>query len=199
MITNINPQARESGLVLQELEDELLVYDLDRHKAHCLTGAASLVWRHCDGKTSVPELATLLQKEFQAPVDEEVVWVALRRLGKAHLLSERVAPPTDTSFRLSRRDLMRKLSLVGGVAVVSIIAPQASQAATCLTRVSCQNQCIDMTNPSPTPCQTDCNCVGHGGPQSGGCTGMSMGGSGSICIQSKNGGGQILGGPCVSC
>jgi hypothetical protein len=192
MIPNVIPQARENGLVLQELEDELLVYDLDRHKAHCLTGAAGLVWRHCDGKTSVSELTTLLQKEYRAPVDEEVVWVALQRLGKAHLLRERVTPPTDASFRSSRRDLMRKLSVVGGIAVISIIAPQAANAATCLVGVSCQNQCIDMSNPSPTPCGYDCNCAGHGGTQAGNCT------SGSICRQSKNGGGVVLSGTCCT-
>lgn len=194
MIPNFIPKAREKGLVLQELDDELLVYDVDRHKAHCLTGAAGLVWRHCDGKNGVPELKALLKKELQVPVDDEVVWVALQRLGKAHLLSERVTPPVEAGFRSSRRELMRKLSLVGGVAVISIIAPQAASAASCLTKVSCQNQCIDMSNPSPAPCGFNCNCAGHGGTQAGNCT-MS----GVICLQTMNGGGVITGGPCVAC
>jgi hypothetical protein len=30
------PLARKEGLVIQELPDEVLVYDLDRDRAHCL-------------------------------------------------------------------------------------------------------------------------------------------------------------------
>ena len=47
------PRARKEGLVVQDMPDELLVYDVDRHKAHCLNQTAALVWKRCDGKTSV--------------------------------------------------------------------------------------------------------------------------------------------------
>ena len=44
---------REGHLVIDELPDEVLVYDLDRHKAHCLNQTAALVWQHCDGKMAI--------------------------------------------------------------------------------------------------------------------------------------------------
>jgi hypothetical protein len=50
------PCARTEGLVVQTLADEVLVYDLERHKAHCLNHAAALIWKHCDGRTSVAEM-----------------------------------------------------------------------------------------------------------------------------------------------
>jgi len=43
------PQARSEDLVIQDIGDEVLVYDLTRHKAHCLNRTAALVWRKCDG------------------------------------------------------------------------------------------------------------------------------------------------------
>src|SRR5574341_33574 len=111
------PAAREDRLVVQEVSDEVLVYDLDRHKAHCLNRTAALVWRHCDGRTTVAEMAALLRNELGCPVEEAVVWSALDRLGRAHLLRGRLTPPAGVA-RLSRREMMRKLALAGGLSVL---------------------------------------------------------------------------------
>ena len=46
---------REDGLIVREVDGETLVYDRRRHKAHCLNRAAALVWRQCDGTTSVAD------------------------------------------------------------------------------------------------------------------------------------------------
>ena len=63
----MKPQVRKDGLVVKELPEEMLVYDLERHRAHCLNQTAALVWKHCDGQTSAKEIATLLKKELKAP------------------------------------------------------------------------------------------------------------------------------------
>jgi len=127
------PHARQAGLVIREVTDEVLVYDLERDKAHCLNRAAALVWKHCDGRTAVPQIAERLRGELQAPVDEQVVWLALDQLGRKHLLQERPARP-GTTARLSRREVVRTLGLAAAIAlplVTSIIAPTAAQASTC--------------------------------------------------------------------
>ncbi len=41
------PRARQDELVVKELPDETLAYDLKRHKAHCLTRTAAQEWQHC--------------------------------------------------------------------------------------------------------------------------------------------------------
>ncbi|MGA9772814.1 MAG: PqqD family protein [Blastocatellia bacterium] len=127
------PEARKEGLVVQHLSDEVLVYDQRRHKGHCLNQTAALVWKHCDGKTSVSEMASLLEKELKTPVKEEVIWLALEQLGKTHLLSNRV---TLAQPGITRREVMRRIGLAAAVAlpvVTSITAPTAAQAATCKT------------------------------------------------------------------
>ena len=96
------PRARQDELVVEELRDETLVYDLERHKARCLNPTAALVWRHCDGQTSVAEVAALLEEQSATPADESVVWMALDRLSRAHLLSEPVTLPAERA-RYSRR------------------------------------------------------------------------------------------------
>lgn len=135
-------RARDHRLVVHELEDELLVYDLDRHKAHCLNRTAAIVWRNCDGQTTVAELATRLEKALKVPVDEAVVWLALSRLGRAGLLRERVTPAAGAPVP-SRREVMRKFAHLGGVSVLlplvtSIVAPTAAQAATCIDQMACE-------------------------------------------------------------
>lgn len=59
------PHARLDGLVITEVDNETLVYDMERDKAHCLNQTAALIWRRCDGKTTVREMAGLLQKQLR--------------------------------------------------------------------------------------------------------------------------------------
>jgi len=128
------PRARTEGLVIQELPDEVLVYDRDNDKAHCLNQTAALVWKYCDGKTTVSNMAQLLERDLKTEsVDENVVWYALDQLGKDHLLEETVVPPALLAG-MSRREMVRVLGVAAVVAVplvTSIIAPTPAQAATC--------------------------------------------------------------------
>ena len=136
------PRARQDELVVEELQDETLVYDLERHKARCLNRTAALVWRHCDGRTSVAEVAALLEEQSATPADEAVVWMALDRLSRAHLLSEPVTLPADRA-RYSRRQMLRTLRRVAGLSLLlpvieSIVSPLAAAQASCITRAQCR-------------------------------------------------------------
>jgi hypothetical protein len=138
------PRARKKGLVIEELPGELLVYDLERHKAHCLNETAAMVWRHCNGKTSIARIAERLQHELKAPVDHEVVWLAIEQLEAARLLGERRSRPKQNGG-LSRREVIRKLgwaAAVGLPLVTSIVAPRAVEAVTCAIVCSSDATCI---------------------------------------------------------
>jgi hypothetical protein len=128
--------------LVRELQDELLVYDLDRHEAHCLNRTAGIVWRHCDGQTTAAQLATCLQEKLQVPADEAMVWLALDRLGRAGLLQERVTAAAGAPVP-SRREAMRKFAHLGGASVLlplvtSILVPTPAQAATCIDQTACE-------------------------------------------------------------
>jgi hypothetical protein len=138
------PLARSDGLVVEELPDEVLVYDLRRYRAYCLNRTTALVWRHCDGRTTVSEAAARLAEELTLPVDEGIVWMALDRLARARLLREPPAP-VDHHGRYSRRDIARRLALAGGASILlpvvsSILVPTAVEAAfTSCTRTQCRS------------------------------------------------------------
>jgi hypothetical protein len=129
----LKPQARRDGLVINELPEEIIIYDLETNEAHCLNRTASLVWKHCDGRTTPAKIAANLQKELKAPVNEDLVWYALGQLGKDRLLIESIArPPAAAGVQLSRRDLVKRLGLAAVIAVpliTTIVAPTAAEAA----------------------------------------------------------------------
>jgi|SRR5215813_11122528 len=126
------PLARKDGLVIQELFDETLVYDLERDRAHCLNQTAAFVWSRCDGRTTAGKIAEALKNELAEPVDEKLVWLAIDQLGRNHLLRAVPVPPPAYAG-LNRREVMRALGLTAAVAlpvVASIVAPMPAQAAT---------------------------------------------------------------------
>jgi coenzyme PQQ synthesis protein D (PqqD) len=147
--------ARRHGLVVQELPDEVLMYDLTQHKAHCLNQTAAFVWNHCDGETTVGEIAKLMEAEWQTAVSEDEVWLALDRLSKADLLEERIILPAAKAG-ISRRNAVRQLGL-GAVlalpAVMSLVSPTAAQSAS--VPVPCQScvKRIDGVGSCPTVCE----------------------------------------------
>jgi hypothetical protein len=112
---------------LEEIGDELVIYDLQRHRAHQLNRTAALVWQHCNGQRTVAELCKILQDELDPAIQEVLVWQALERLGRSHLLRE-PRPRQAGAARMTRRQALRKLGQVAALAllmpaVTSILAP----------------------------------------------------------------------------
>lgn len=128
------PKARAEGVVVRELSDEVLVYDLDTHKAVCLNSTAAAVWRLCDGRRTASDIRRALEESAGGAVPEELVWLALEQLGRDKLLDARPPRPVELAG-LSRREMIRRVGLAAAVAlpaVASIVAPTPAQAASCL-------------------------------------------------------------------
>ncbi len=147
------PKARVDRLIVKELPDETLVYDLDSDLAYCLNASAHAVWKRCDGVRSVGEISQSISGEIGAPVDESVVWLALDQLEKHKLLAD--APKAEASFpRIARRHVMRTLgvSALALPMIVSIVVPTAqAQASPCALPVGRPNLC---------PCTISAQCLG---------------------------------------
>lgn len=144
----MKPVARKSGLVVRDLADEVVVYDTERHEAHCLNRTAAAVFRHADGQRDVSDLAALLGPDG-IPGAEGFVEMALAQLEEAHLLEN--APLSGSEPGLARRDAMRRVGLGAAILlplVTSVLAPSpAEAAASCLIGPgACGGQ------PDGTPC-----------------------------------------------
>ena len=128
------PKARAEGVVVRELPEEVLVYDLDTHRAVCLNSTAAAVWRLCDGRRTPADIRKSLENSSGGAVPEELVWLALEQLGRDRLLDARIPRPAALAG-ISRRELMRRVGLAAAItlpAVASIVAPTPAQAASCL-------------------------------------------------------------------
>ena len=146
---------------MTEVMGEVLVYDLEHHRAHCLNPPAAVVFKHCDGTRSVADLAGVLRRELGAPADSECVWIALDRLAEAKLLQGRVSRPARAG-RLSRRALIRRIGVAVLLpAVTSVVAPTpAEAAATCVS--DCTGQAFGTPCSSTAPANCLCTCDGAG-------------------------------------
>jgi hypothetical protein len=135
--------------VTRNLGDEMLVYDLERHKAYCLNQMAMQVFRHSDGETTIPDMARRIGDALGVPVNEQVIRLSLVRLEKAHLLDGSVGP---TILR-SRRDMFRTLGRAA-VAVIPLVTaisvPTSAQAASGCRQGPCMR---DSDCGDPTRCQ----------------------------------------------
>lgn len=152
------PIARKTGLVVQEVPDEVLVYDLESNKAHCLNQSAAMVWRSCDGNNSVADIAKLVESQAGGKVTEDFVWLAIDQLSENNLLEQQIA----TGFAgQSRREAIKKIGLASMVAIpviASLVAPQSALAA---QSCNCNNNSQCGTPPN-AQCPSTVNCNGIG-------------------------------------
>ena len=121
------PQSRTNKLLIQELDEELLVYDQENHKAHRLNATSGFVWQHCNGKRTVSQLAALLQRKENVPVGEDVVLLALKQLEKASLMRPNAAIKRAAS-NISRRQLILSAAIALPI-VTTILVPTPAAAA----------------------------------------------------------------------
>ena len=162
------PQARREGMVIKKVDDEVLVYDLERDKAHCLNLSAAAIWRLCDGKTTTSGLARSLGDETGTKVDERFIWLALQDLRRSHLLEDAGVWPEQmiATKGMSRREAFRRIGLGAAIAlpfVISITAPTPVQAAiscgakckSCVTGTDCCSG-VCANNPSGCPAGRRC-------------------------------------------
>ena len=118
------PLARSQDLIVEEVGDEVLVYDSNADTAHCLSPDAASVWRRCDGKTPIDGLTA------QVDLSAERVESALSELERCELLEQPATPAGHT-----RRDLTLKVARISAAAaatplIISVAAPTPAQAAT---------------------------------------------------------------------
>lgn len=141
------PLSRRDNLVVQEVKDEILIYDLSEHKAVCLNQTAALVWQACDGNNSVVEIGTKIGEKLKSFVGEDIIWLALEKLKRENLL-ENGNQITGKFAGLSRREAIRKIGLGSAIAlpiIASLVVPTSTMAQSSLLApgVSCtaDSQC----------------------------------------------------------
>lgn len=195
---NQRPRVRQSEIVVQNLDNETLIYDLKTNKAFCLNETAGLVWNLCDGERTVTEIADSLSRETGQKVTEGLIGLALGELSRNGLL-EGEQTKEETFSVLTRREAIRRIGFGSAIAlplVTAVVAPAALSAQSggtvmilgaCTTTADCQSgltcrPCGNGTCPSPACC-INTSPVGPGESMSVGSGGnLNFGFSESECI-----------------
>lgn len=121
------PKVRNQNIVIQEIGNEIMIYDLEINKAYCLNETSAIIYQNCNGETDFADL----NSKYNFP--NEIIYLTLDQLQKENLLekkSEFLSP-----FKgLSRREVVKKIVLGSMIAlpvIASIVAPTAINAASC--------------------------------------------------------------------
>jgi hypothetical protein len=146
------PVARADELVVEEVGDELLVYDQTNECAHSLGVEAARVWRACDGEISVDALSTKLE------MDRDTVARALEELDECNLLDHGQQLTGMTRREATLKTAKLGAAAAGGSLIYSILAPVPAMAA---TQVYCLG--LGCTQGCGTCHQAGCACCGPGG------------------------------------
>lgn len=163
------PLSRKDNIVIQEFDNEILIYDLMKNKALCLNQTSAMVWQECDGTKSVAEISLILSKKFKTNISEEIVWLALNQFKKDSLLEKNneFTTPLDG---LSRREVVKRIGFASMIAlplISSVVAPSAVQAqsgALCAGFAAPNLTCVPGNNNDLSddgcPCNTNEECQG---------------------------------------
>ncbi|HEY8562648.1 MAG TPA: PqqD family protein [Pyrinomonadaceae bacterium] len=133
MKEKFTPKGRKENLVVQELEGEVLIYDLEKNKAFCLNETSALVWQSCDGSRTIADITDAVGKQLSSQINEDLVWLALDQLSRENLIENKTEVKNKFAG-LSRREAVRKVGLASLVAlpvIASLTAPVAAQTGTC--------------------------------------------------------------------
>ncbi len=137
MTSELRPRARKKELIVRTLASgETVVYDLETHEAHCLNQTSAMVWRRCDGTTTLAEMASEITMELDEPFTEELVHVALAELDEAGLL-ENMPLELKRTAAMTRRQAMSRIGKGALIAaliplITTILAPTPAAAGSCL-------------------------------------------------------------------
>jgi hypothetical protein len=118
----MNPLARRGDVFVENLPEEVVVYDKTNNKVHSLGKIAAAVWESCDGSKSVDDLGQAVEARLGAPADREVVLLALEELENAGLLEPGSGVIVNPDLP-SRREAMGKIALASTALVATILAP----------------------------------------------------------------------------
>lgn len=170
-----NPHAKKADIVTQDLPGELLIYNAATDRAFCLNETAAFVWQQADGQKSVSEIRRLMEREFKAAVNEDIIWLALEGLERDQLMESQVESEAAEKFNgMSRREVVKRIGISSLIAL-PIIASLA-------TPVHAGIGCPFSGAVTQKQCQENRGCEGRACTTSGTCT-SGVCGSGAIFLE----------------
>jgi hypothetical protein len=144
--------ARSEDLLIENVGDETVVYDLETKEAHCLKAVAAFVFAHADGTRSLTEITEMARGLSRPEIGEQEILEAVEQLEEIDLLARPLVALEDG---LSRRQMVKQVAYTGAAAVT---------ATTLITTIAAPSAMAACTGQ-----QGGCSCTGNGDCKSGHC------------------------------
>lgn len=173
------PISLKHNIIVQELDQELLLYDLERDKVFCLNETSLMVWNLCDGENSIEDIRRKVGSQMKTSVSEELIRLALHGLKNEKLLSNHQEIEIDFKG-LSRREIIKKVGLATMTAlpvissIVSPVAAHAQSQGVCSSSTFCLCQDLSCTQFGAVALLQDA-CVSTSCSQTGGANCLCVG------------------------
>lgn len=119
------PVARQADLHVEQVGDDLVVYDHRTQAAHALNAAAACVWEQCDGTNSAADIAAAANAAGHS-LSEAAIADALSQLQAKELLESAGAAAQPETRRMTRRVLTKAAVAALVPAIVSIATPASA-------------------------------------------------------------------------
>lgn len=148
------PRSRRNEIVVQEMDNEVLIYDLSINKAFALNETAAAIFQACDGNTSFADLKNTTK------FTDEIIFLTLDELKKESLLDDDsyVSPFAG----MKRREVIKKIGLTTMFAlpiVASLVAPTALMASSVCVNIGGLAPGMNASNCTTNPGGCDIPCA----------------------------------------
>ena len=154
---NWRPETRNENIVIQEMNKEILIYDLNTNKAFCLNETSAIIYQLCDGTRNIHEIVQSFNQITKNSITDDLIWLALDKFKQDNLLED---DSIEINFNgLSRLQVIKKVGLASLIAlplVSSVVAPTAGMAAS----LAPTNQPLNAACSAPSQCASG-NCFNN--------------------------------------
>lgn len=120
---------KPNGFRFSQVGEDTLVFNPFNGEAHSLNKVAAFILHCCDGETTVQEVASLCEQEFECLAGEDLVRYTLEQLRRKKLVD------SCDPGALTRKDLLVKAAgaAVALPVVASVVLPSPALAQSCVT------------------------------------------------------------------
>ena len=139
------PKARNTEIVVRELDKELLIYNLTTHRAYQLNETLTIIHQACNGATSFSEL------KRKHKFTDDLIDFALDELQANNLLEGK----RENHFPgFSRREVIKRIGLASMAALPVLTGISAPSAVNAASNCAAQNQNCTFNNFQQSNCCT---------------------------------------------
>lgn len=161
----MKPIARKENIVVQNADNETLVYDLNLNKAFLLNETSAFIWNLCNGEHDINQIRVQVEKKFKQSATEDFIWLAIDQLHKDSLMENFGELPNHFQG-LKRREVIKRVGLATMISlpfITSITAPKAVNATSNATCIGDSDDCIDLGNSTQSNCCSGLRCLAGAG------------------------------------